>query len=256
MIRLDKFISDNTGLTRNQTKEIIRKGLVKSDGELIRKTDFKIDPEKNIIEYDGKIISYRKNKYIILNKPAGYVCSTDDPESPTVLELIPPELSKGVFPAGRLDKDSEGLVILTDDGSLAHRIITPSKHIPKIYIVKLAESFKIKYIDLFADGVILGNGETCLPAEVMPLQNNDLWAIVKLYEGKYHQVKRMFAAAGNHVEYLFRFSVGGLKIPEKLAIGGFMEVMHKDVENLLKSPFTPDFLHDLYVYFSSYLINK
>lgn len=255
-MRLDKFISDNSALSRSQVREAIKKGLVKSDGVVIKQADFKINPDVNSVEYAGNVISYRKNRYILLNKPAGYVCSTSDPDSPTVLELIPPELSKKVFPAGRLDKDSEGLVLLTDDGELSHKILTPEKHVPKFYIVKLAESFKIQYIDLFASGMSLGNGEVCLPAKVLPLENNDLWAIVELKEGKYHQVKRMFASAGNEVEYLFRFCMGNLQIPEKLAIGDFMELMHKDVEKLLEPPDYDCILRNLYVYFSSYLINK
>lgn len=255
-IRLDKFIADNSGLSRSQVKDAVKKGLVKSNGIITKQTDLKINPDSDIIELDGKNITYRKNRYILLNKPAGYVCSTSDPVSPTVLDLLPPELSKKVFPAGRLDKDSEGMVLLTNDGELAHRILTPEKHVPKFYIVKLAEEFKIQYIDLFANGMSLSNGEVCLPARVFPLENDDLWAIVELREGKFHQVKRMFATAGNEVEYLFRFCIGNLQIPEKLAIGEFMELMHKDVERLLQPPDYDDILRNLYVYFSSYLINK
>ena len=255
-IRLDKFIADNSGLSRSQVKDAVKNGLVKSNGIITKQTDLKINPDSDIIELDGKNITYRKNRYILLNKPAGYVCSTSDPVSPTVLDLLPPELSQKVFPAGRLDKDSEGMVLLTNDGELAHRILTPEKHVPKFYIVKLAEEFKIQYIDLFANGMSLSNGEVCLPARVFPLENDDLWAIVELREGKFHQVKRMFATAGNEVEYLFRFCIGNLQIPEKLAIGDFMELMHKDVERLLQPPDYDDILRNLYVYFSSYLINK
>ena len=148
------------------------------------------------------------------------------------------------------------MVLLTNDGELAHRILTPEKHVPKFYIVKLAEEFKIQYIDLFANGMSLSNGEVCLPARVFPLENDDLWAIVELREGKFHQVKRMFATAGNEVEYLFRFCIGNLQNHEKLAIGDFMELMHKDVEKLLDPPDYDCILRNLYVYFSSYLINK
>ncbi len=255
-MRLDKFISDNSALSRSQVRDAVKKGLVKVDGIIIKQADFKISPETSSVEYAGNIISYRKNRYILLNKPAGFVCSTNDPESHTVLELVPPELSKKVFPAGRLDKDSEGLVLLTDDGELSHRILTPEKHVPKFYIVKLAECFKIQYIDLFASGISLSNGEVCMPAKVFPVENNDLWAIVELREGKYHQVKRMFASVGNKVEYLFRFCMGNLQIPEKLAIGDCMELMHKDVEKLIQTPDYDCILRKLYVYFSSYLINK
>jgi len=255
-IRLDKFISENTSLSRSQARDILKRGLVSLNGIIVRKSDLKINPNEDSVSYDGKIISYRKNRYIILNKPAGYVCSTDDPDNPTVLELVPPELRKGIFPAGRLDKDSEGMVLLTDDGQFSHRILTPAKHIPKFYIVKLAEPFKIQYINLFAEGMKLSNGEICCPAQVYPVENHHLWAIIRLCEGKYHQVKRMFACVGNHVEYLFRFCMGNLQIPEKLGKSDFMELMHKDVEKLFQTPDSDLILKNLYVYFSSYLINK
>jgi len=254
--RLDKFISDNTSLTRNEARKVIKNGSVKSDEVVVTKPDLKINPELNIIRFAGKILSYKKNKYILINKPAGYVCSTKDPVSLIVSDLLPPEISKNIFPAGRLDKDSEGLVLLTDDGSLSHKILTPDKHVPKFYIVKLAEEFKIQYIDLFGNGITLSNGEVCRPAKVFPFDDNDLWAIVELHEGKYHQVKRMFEAAGNQVEYLFRFCMGNLQIPEKLAIGDYMELMHKDVEKLFEPPDYISIFKNLSVYFSSYLINK
>jgi 16S rRNA pseudouridine516 synthase len=152
------------------------------------------------------------------------------------MELVPPELrTKDMFPAGRLDKDSLGAILLTDDGQLAHRILSPKNHIPKIYIVKLDIPFESKYIDVFKNGVILSSGEQCLPAKVKGIENCDKLAFVELHEGKYHQVKRMFAAVGNNVEVLMRVSVGGLILPEKLGKGQCMELLHKDVENL----FTP-----------------
>ncbi|MDE5946435.1 MAG: rRNA pseudouridine synthase [Oscillospiraceae bacterium] len=255
-VRIDKFISENSEFTRSQTKELIKKGLVKSDGIIIKKSDFKINPDLNRIEVSGNTISYKKDIFILLNKPAGYVCSTDDPDNHTILELLPPELSGKVFPVGRLDKDSEGMIVLTNNGDFSHTILSPRKHIPKFYIVKLAEPFKIKYINLFREGLVLRNGEVCLPAEVRPLENNELWAFIRIEEGKYHQVKRMFASVGNHVDYLFRFCIGSLEIPSKLGIGDYMEIMHKDVEKLLQPPDFNVIFKNLYVHFSSYLINK
>lgn len=257
LIRIDKFICDNTEYTRSQVKELIRKGLVTSDGVIIKKSDFKINPDENEIMLPNGKIEHKKFTYIILNKPAGYVCSTSDPDSPTVLELVPPEMkAKGLFPAGRLDKDSLGMVLLTNDGVLSHNILSPKKHIPKYYVVKLAEPFKSKYIDLFSKGIILQNGEACLPAKVKPLENYENWAFIEICEGKYHQIKRMFASVENYVEFLFRFSMGNLQIPEKLGESECIEVMHKDVENLFQTPDFNSIYQKLYVYFSSYLINK
>lgn len=257
LIRLDKFICDNTEYSRSQIKELIRKGTIKVDGVCVKKSDIKINPDENTVETPLGQIEYKKYTYIILNKPTGYVCSTDDPDSPTVLELVPPEMRvKGLFPAGRLDKDSIGMVLLTNDGALSHKILAPKSHIPKYYVVKLAEPLKSKSVDLFSKGIILQNGEVCLPAKVKPIENHENWAFIEICEGKYHQVKRMFASVENHVEILFRFCMGNLQIPEKLKESQCIEVMHKDVERLLESPDFDLIYQNLYVYFSSYLINK
>lgn len=256
-VRLDKFISDHSEFSRSQIKNMAKKGEIKINGVTAKAPDIKIDPETQFVTAGGKNIFFRKNTYILLNKPDGYVSSTDPKDGRTVLELIPEELrNKNLFPAGRLDKDSLGALLITDDGSLAHRILSPKRHIPKIYIVKLAENFKIEYINKFEAGIILPDGEICLPAKVKQAENNVELAFIQLYEGKFHQVKRMFAAVGNHVEKLMRVSVGGLVLPEKLGIGQCMELLHKDVENLFTSPNFDIFCHDFDTVFSALLINN
>lgn len=256
-IRLDKFLSERTEYSRSQIKILVKKGDVKVDGSVAKAADLKINPDEQTVTVWGKDILYRRNTYILLNKPQGYVCSTDEKDGETVMSLVPPELrTKGMFPAGRLDKDSLGALLITDDGELAHKMLAPKSHIPKIYIVKLDREFESKYIDLFKNGITLSNGERCLPAKVRASENSDKLAFVELHEGKYHQIKRMFAAVGNHVEVLMRISLGGLVLPEKLAIGGCMELLHKDVENLFKPLDFDDFCENFFGNFSAFPINK
>lgn len=234
-IRLDKFISERTEYTRSQIKELAAKGRILVDGTAVKRSDTKIDSGSASVTVCGQEIRQQRFSYVLLNKPQGYVCSTDDKDGETVLKLIPPELrKKGMFPAGRLDKDSMGELLLTDDGELAHRMLSPKHHISKIYIVQLFREFENNYINKFSEGITLADGETCLPARVRQSEISNKLAFVELYEGKYHQVKRMFAAVGNHVELLMRVSLGNLVLPEKLAIGESMGILPNDVENLFK----------------------
>ncbi len=257
LIRLDKFISERSELSRSQIKQLAAKGQITLNGSVVKKSDTKIDPDSDSISVSGKVISAQRFRYFLVNKPKGYVCSTNNNDGTSVLELIPPEFrTKGLFPAGRLDKDSLGAVLVTDDGELAHRILSPKSHIPKIYIVKLDRPFQNKYIDIFKNGIILADGETCLPAKVRMAENSDKLAFVELYEGKYHQVKRMFAAVGNHVEVLMRISLGSLVLPEILGFGDCIELLHKDVENLFKQQDFELFYDSFSPIFSAILTNK
>ena len=235
-IRLDKFISERSEHTRSQIKEIARKGGISVNGVIVKAADTKIDSEKDRVTVNGREISANRYRYILLNKPAGYVSSTSDGDGKNVMELVPPELrTKGMFPAGRLDKDSLGALLITDDGELSHRILSPKKHIPKIYLVKLDRPFEDGYIEKFESGIELENGEKCLPAKVKRAESSEFMAFVELNEGKYHQVKRMFATVGNHVQQLMRVSLGGLLMPENLVLGECIELLHIDVDNLFKS---------------------
>ena len=256
-VRLDRFISERTEYTRSQIKQLCSKGSVSVNGNVTRKSDTKIDTLNDTITVCGRQLSENRHRYILLNKPQGYVSSTDDKDGETVMKLIPEDMrTKDMFPAGRLDKDSVGALLITDDGELAHRILSPKHHIPKIYIVKLARPFERNYINQFTEGIVLSNSETCLPAKVRKAENSDKLAFIELHEGKYHQVKRMFAAVGNHVDMLMRISVGGLILPEKLGVGQCMELLHKDVENLF-SPLDFDiFLTRFGNDFSAILINN
>ncbi|MCM1528750.1 MAG: rRNA pseudouridine synthase, partial [Alistipes sp.] len=250
LIRLDKFISERTELSRSKIREIASKGGISVNDRPVKKTDAKIDPELDKVTVSGQSVASQKHRYILLNKPEGYVSSTEDGDGGSVLGLVPENLrKKGLFPAGRLDKDSLGALLITDDGELAHRLLSPKSHVSKIYIVKLARPFKSNYVNLFAEGIRLKDGTQCLPAKVRQAENAEnceKLAFIELHEGKYHQVKRMFAAVENHVEKLMRVTVGGLVLPEKLGIGECMELLHKDVENLFEPLDFDDFCSNFF----------
>lgn len=233
-MRLDKFIcSQRADLSRSDVKLLCRKGRICVNGEVIKSSDFKVSPDIDTISVDGVETSYKKYIYIMLNKPQGVVCSTRDGLSPTVLSLVPPELQrKGLFPAGRLDKDTEGFVLITDDGGLAHRMLSPKSHVPKKYYVELEHPYEDSYADAFRHGITLKTGEQCKPAEFIPCKDKENCCHVVLCEGMFHQVKKMFEALGNNVIYLKRIQIGGLHLDEKLPLGECLEILHKDVDKL------------------------
>ena len=233
-MRIDKFISSQrTDLSRADVKKLIRAGRVTADGKAVKNADMHVT-ENTAVCVDGAPIVYREHLYLMLNKPQGYVCSAREGKSPVVAELVPPELRRsGLFPAGRLDKDTEGFVLMTDDGALAHEMLSPVKHVPKTYFVRLEKPFREEYIPLFASGMTIDGGEVCLPAELTPDPEDPFACTLILHEGKFHQVKRMFAAAENHVCYLKRIRIGDLVLDPKLPLGGCLEIMHKDIKKLL-----------------------
>lgn len=228
--RLDKFLSNQLGVTRSEAKELIKKRVVTVNGTVGKLFDMKIDPEKDIVCSDGKEITYRKHIYIMMNKPQGVVCSTKDGESKTVLELLPDNIRRdGLFPAGRLDKDTEGFVFITDDGQLAHDILSPKHHVEKTYFAKLENIADENDITAFEKGLEIDGGDVCMPAKLEILQDPHE-VLITIKEGMYHQIKRMAEARGNKVLYLKRISIGGVKLDEKLALGEWREMLHKEVE--------------------------
>jgi 16S rRNA pseudouridine516 synthase len=234
--RLDKYVSNNTEYTRSQIKDLVKRGRVSIDGVAGKKSDVKVDTERSKVLVCGELVSEFGLRYYMMNKPKGVVCSTDDKDSKTVIDLLPEELqSKNLFPVGRLDKDSEGFVLLTNDGEFSHRILSSKSHVAKYYIVKLARPFETEYVETFKGGIVLSNGEVCLPARVLVWKESPYYAVVELFEGKYHQVKRMFASVGNHVESLYRFQIGNLALNQNIPKGGVLEILHKDLDEILKN---------------------
>lgn len=231
--RLDKFISNQCfDISRSAVKDLVKKGQVSVNGKTCKRADEKIDPERDEICVSGKKIDYKKHLYIMLNKPAGVVCATRDGLSPTVLALLPDDLKRdGLFPAGRLDKDTEGFVLITDDGDLAHKMLSPKSHVPKRYYVKLSSPLVKNASDKFTQGVVLEDGTSCLPAELERI--NDTECYVVLHEGMFHQVKRMFMALDNEVVYLKRVKIGGVELDSSLALGSVRELTDAEVQMLL-----------------------
>ena len=257
MERIDKFISDRTPMSRKDVKLLLKQGGVTVNGQTVQDSSLKINPETDSVNAGGRTLVYRKNTCVMLNKPDGYVCSTRDGRSETVLSLVPEELrTKDMFPAGRLDKDSKGFVFLTDDGDLAHRMLSPKKHLTKCYLVRLEHEYDERYEELFASGLEIDGGELCLPAQVCGISHDRHFAFVGLDEGKYHQVKRMFQAAGNKVLSLFRVQIGGLVIDGNLAPGECLEVFNNDIEKMLSQFDFSDARKSVEICFWSYLINN
>lgn len=232
MERLDKFISNQTGISRADVKKEIRAKRVAVSGVIAKSGDMKIDPETDVVTVSGKEIVYKRYLYIMMNKPAGYVCSTDDNTAPTVIDLLPDDLKrKGLFPAGRLDKDTEGFVLITDDGEFAHGILSPSKHVAKKYLCGLEKKAEKEYENAFKSGITISGGEECKPA-VIEFTDDENMVYLTIFEGKFHQIKRMFEAVGNRIIYLKRLSIGGLFLDENLALGECREILHKEIEKI------------------------
>ena len=230
--RLDKFLSNQLGITRSEAKELIKRRVVTVGSTTAKLFDMKIDPEKDIVCSEGKEIIYRKHIYIMMNKPQGVVCSTKDGESKTVLELLPDSVRReGLFPAGRLDKDTEGFVFITDDGVLAHNILSPKHHVDKTYFARLEKPACEDDIIAFENGLEIDGGDVCLPAK-LEILDDPHEVLITISEGMYHQIKRMAQARDNKVLYLKRISIGGVKLDEKLALGEWREMLHKEIENI------------------------
>lgn len=230
MERLDKIIVEQTKYSRKEVKELVRQKRIIVNGEKISKPDIKIDREKDRIEVDNIEIKVKKYIYLMLNKPKGYISATEDKNMPTVLELIPQEhLHRKLFPAGRLDKDTTGLMLITDDGEFAHNILSPKKHIKKIYEVKIDIDMKKEMIEGFKEGVLLNDGE-CKSAILQITGENT--GIVILLEGKYHQIKRMFGCYGAKVIELKRIGMGNFILPEDLKEGQSREFTKEELEEL------------------------
>lgn len=254
-MRLDKFLANRSHYSRSEVKSLLRKGAVRVDAVIESDGSRKINPDVQSITCEGRQLQSGSHLYLMLNKPQGYICATEDRTHKTVLDLLPESLRvKGVFPAGRLDIDSTGFVLLTDDGQLAHDMLAPGKHIPKYYLVRLRDVIGDAEITALAGGIVLSDGTCCQPAQARTFP--DRYALICLHEGKYHQVKRMFAALGNHVESLHRVAIGGLLLPGNLRSGEHLELMHKDLARMLKPPDFDSICEQILGNFSSYSINE
>lgn len=233
MERLDKLLAGTGKWSRREVKALVRQGLVRVDGRLAASAEDKLDPAAAIVTVAGETISLRRFTYVMLHKPAGVLTATEDRKQPTVLDLLPPELRRiGLAPVGRLDKDTEGLLLLTNDGELAHRLLSPKYHVEKRYFARVDGELSAADAEAFARGMTLGDGLECLPAglEVLP----DRVCIVTLREGKFHQVKRMLAARSAPVLYLKRLSMGPLTLDDSLAAGAYRLLRAEEISALYR----------------------
>lgn len=226
MERLDKLIASQGKYSRSEVKKLIKSGRITVNGTVPKNGDIKLKPDECEIRIDGKTLNYKKHIYIMLNKPHGVISASNDKDKKTVIDLVPKELFReGLFPAGRLDGDTTGFVLITDDGDFAHRILSPKNHIMKTYHATLRDELTQEDIVRFKEGLTLGDGTECLEAHVRVLQSGDKnLAEIKICEGKYHQVKRMFASIGNKVLELRRVKIGGLDLDKNLKEGECREI--------------------------------
>lgn len=233
-IRIDKFLSTQAIATRSQAKEMLRAGRVLVNGTPVKAADLKVDPEGDEIRVDGRVYGYQEHLYLMLNKPQGVVSATDDKVHRTVLDLVPPELRRrGLFPAGRLDRDTVGFVLITDDGEFAHNILSPRHHVPKTYEAGLDGPIGENELSVLAQGVVLGDGTKCRPAELTVLQYGERPLIqIVIVEGRYHQIKRMFAAVGRRVLTLKRTKIGGLALDPSLKEGDCIAISPSNLEKI------------------------
>lgn len=233
-IRLDKYLADRGVATRSQLRDIVRAGRVQVNDAVVKDPAFKLDPESDRVSLDGQPLSAPRLRYLMMDKPLGVVTATEDPRERTVLDLLPPELRRsGLFPVGRLDKDTSGLLLLTNDGDFAHRVISPKSAVEKCYSARVEGEVNEEDVKAFREGVILRDGTRCLPAALEPLDTGR--CLVRVTEGKYHQVRRMLASRGKPVLELRRLSIGGLMLDETLGSGGWRELQQSDLCRLFSA---------------------
>ncbi|MEJ8553902.1 pseudouridine synthase [Tepidibacter sp. Z1-5] len=233
-MRIDKVLSNIGYGSRTEVNISCKRGLVVVNGDIVKKSSTQVDPENDEILFDGEKINYREFIYLIMNKPAGCISATTDKYDQTVIDLLDMEhIAFDPFPVGRLDKDTEGLLVITNDGKLSHRLLSPKKHVPKTYFAKVDGVVTNEDIEAFKEGVVLDDGYKTLPGELEILKSDDISEInLTIHEGKFHQVKRMFESVDKKVVYLKRIQMGKLKLDESLELGEYRELTKEELELL------------------------
>lgn len=226
MIRLDKFLCETGAGSRSEVKGLIKKGRVTVNGAVVKAPETKVDEQGDQIALDAQPLSYEKFVYYMLHKPTGFVTATRDNHEKTVMELLKDAPGKDLFPVGRLDKDTEGLLLVTNDGALSHRLLSPAKHVEKTYLVKTAALVTDEMCRRLEAGVDIGDEKPTLPAKAEQTGENGL--LLTITEGRFHQVKRMLLAVGNEVVYLKRLSMGPLVLDEALLKGEYRALTEKE----------------------------
>lgn len=237
MIRLDKYLADMSIGTRQEVKKYIRQGRVKINEDIIKKPEYKIREDEDEVTFDGAPVAYETFEYYMLNKPAGVISATEDKRDKTVLDLIKEKKRKDLFPVGRLDKDTEGLLLITNDGALAHRLLSPKKHVDKCYYAEISGGVTEDDVRVFKERINIGTQEEpewTMPAELKILEKGTVSRIrLTIREGKFHQVKRMFLVVGKEVVYLKRERMGALVLDEELAPGEYRKLTDTELKSIL-----------------------
>ncbi|WP_432409666.1 pseudouridine synthase [Wukongibacter sp. M2B1] len=233
-MRLDKILGNMGYGSRKDLKKYMKYGIVKVDGEVVKKSSIHVDPDESIIEVNGERVEYKEYIYILMNKPVDVISATYDRNHSTVIDLLEEKyLPFEPFPMGRLDIDTEGLLILTNDGKLSHEILSPKKHIPKTYYAHIDGEVNDGDIAAFRKGIVLDDGYETLASDLIIIESGDISKIqLTIYEGKFHQVKRMFETRGKKVIYLKRIAMGDLKLDENLELGEYRELTNEELELL------------------------
>lgn len=236
-MRLDKYLANMGMGTRTEVKKILKSGKITVDGAIVTAPECRIEPEMNEIKMNGRVLTYQKHIYLMLNKPSGVISATEDKNKKTVIDLLEGEYkNRVIFPVGRLDKDTVGLVILTNDGQFAHNTLSPNKHIEKTYYSVVTGDLKYGIINTFNEGVVLEDGYRCKPANLEIINRDEERAevLVTISEGKYHQIKRMFKSVGCRVVYLKRVKFGEITLDESLKEGEYRELDDKEMQYIRK----------------------
>lgn len=232
-MRLDKYLADMGVGTRSEVKIYIKKGFIKVNNEVTKTPDCKVD-DSDLVSYHDKVISYVTHEYYMLNKPGGVLSATMDKKQETVIDLIEDAKRKDLFPVGRLDKDTEGLLLITNDGDLTHQLLSPKKKVDKVYFARVEGRVTNEDVELFAKGLQVDEEFTAMPAKLNILSSDEISEIeLTITEGKFHQVKRMFEAVGKQVIYLKRLSMGPLKLDESLALGEYRPLTKEELDSLM-----------------------
>lgn len=234
IIRLDKYLADMGIGTRTEVKKFIRSDRIQIDGRTERKPEAKVNTSSQQITFDNTLVVYQEYEYYMLNKPAGVVSATTDKKEKTVLDLLTVQKRKDLFPVGRLDKDTEGLLLITNDGALAHRLLAPGKHVDKVYFARVEGEVTEADVHAFSQGLDIGDPELTLPAK-LEIQSSGTTVseiLLTIQEGRFHQVKRMFEAVGKKVIYLKRLSMGTLCLDETLPKGAFRALTEQEIKEL------------------------
>lgn len=226
-MRLDKFLCDTAELTRTEAKNAVKKGQIAVNGQVQKAADFKVKENTDTVTFQGKPLSYAAFHYYMLHKPAGVITATEDKKESTVMDILREEKVKNLFPVGRLDKDTEGLLLITDDGELAHNLLSPKKHVDKEYLVKVRDSISEEDCRKLSEGVDIGDEKPTAPAKVERVAEKEI--LLTIREGRFHQVKRMLQAVGNEVLYLKRLSMGSLRLPADLEKGAYRPLSEEEI---------------------------